>query len=56
MLLQAQTGSGKTVVTAYAIELMQTIDQGQGGFLGLTPEETNIGSWSCGSIRTSSTT
>jgi len=42
MLLQAQTGSGKTVVTAYAIALMQTIDKGQGGFLGLTPEETNI--------------
>jgi hypothetical protein len=42
MLLQAQTGSGKSVVTAYAIELMQTIDKGQGGYLGLTPEETNI--------------
>jgi hypothetical protein len=42
MLLLAQTGSGKTVVTAYAIELMQTINTEQGGFLGLTPEETNI--------------
>ncbi len=42
LLLAAQTGLGKTVVAAYALQLMQLIDTEQGGFLGLGPEDTNI--------------
>lgn len=42
VLLSAQTGAGKTVVQAFCIQLIQFIDQGQGGVLGLGPNETNV--------------
>jgi hypothetical protein len=42
LLLEAGTGTGKTVVAAYAIQLMQFIDRGQGHFLGGDQQTTNI--------------
>lgn len=42
LLLEAGTGTGKTVVAAYALQLMQLIDQGQGHFLGGDSRTTNI--------------
>lgn len=42
MLVAAQTGAGKTHIIAYVIQLMQFIDTGQGGFLGMNDRQTNI--------------
>jgi hypothetical protein len=43
VLLSAGTGVGKSVVAAYAIDLVQFGDTQQGGFLGKNDAETNIG-------------
>jgi hypothetical protein len=42
MLLEAGTGTGKTVVAAYCLQLMAFIDKGQGGFFGKDSRNTNI--------------